>query len=134
MNDERPFPSGEDGASAGDDWDRRILCSDGNCIGVIGADGRCKECGKPYEGELPESGARDPDTVGAVPPSDTPEEEAGAMAVDEAPAADTAEGESVGDDDWDRRVLCSDGNCIGVIGADGRCTTCGKPYEPESAQ
>ncbi len=29
-------------------WSRRRLCSDGNCIGVIGADGRCKECGKPY--------------------------------------------------------------------------------------
>jgi hypothetical protein len=32
------------------EWDKRILCSDGNCIGVIGPDGRCKECGKPYEG------------------------------------------------------------------------------------
>lgn len=30
------------------DWENRKLCSDGNCIGVIGADGRCKECGKPY--------------------------------------------------------------------------------------
>ncbi len=36
-----------------DEWDRRILCSDGNCIGVIGSDGNCKVCGKPYEGELP---------------------------------------------------------------------------------
>lgn len=26
----------------------RILCSDGTCIGVIGPDGKCKECGKPY--------------------------------------------------------------------------------------
>jgi hypothetical protein len=30
-----------------DSFDNRVLCSDGNCIGVIGADGRCKECGKP---------------------------------------------------------------------------------------
>lgn len=36
-----------------DEWERRILCSDGNCIGVIGADGCCKVCGKPYEGDLP---------------------------------------------------------------------------------
>ena len=27
--------------------EERILCSDGNCIGVIGSDGLCKECGKP---------------------------------------------------------------------------------------
>ena len=27
------------------DWDSRTLCSDESCIGVIGADGRCKECG-----------------------------------------------------------------------------------------
>ena len=31
--------------------DSRKLCSDGTCIGVIGPDGRCKECGKPYTGE-----------------------------------------------------------------------------------
>lgn len=34
---------------ASDDWDQRVLCSDGDCIGVIGPDGRCKECGKPYQ-------------------------------------------------------------------------------------
>jgi hypothetical protein len=26
---------------------------------------------------------------------------------------------------WDDRALCPDGACIGVIGADGRCTVCG---------
>jgi hypothetical protein len=26
---------------------------------------------------------------------------------------------------WDDRQLCPDGACIGVIGADGRCTVCG---------
>ena len=30
------------------EWENRTLCSDGNCIGVIGPDGRCKECGKPF--------------------------------------------------------------------------------------
>jgi hypothetical protein len=30
-----------------DDWDSRVLCSDESCIGVIGPDDRCKECGKP---------------------------------------------------------------------------------------
>ncbi len=33
------------------DFTSRKLCSDGTCIGVIGPDGRCKECGKSYTGE-----------------------------------------------------------------------------------
>ena len=32
------------------EWERRTLCSDESCIGVIGPDGRCKECGKRYKG------------------------------------------------------------------------------------
>jgi len=31
-------------------WEERRLCSDESCIGVIGPDGRCKECGRPAEG------------------------------------------------------------------------------------
>ena len=27
---------------------------------------------------------------------------------------------------FDERVLCIDGNCIGIIGDDGRCNNCGK--------
>lgn len=33
------------------DFSKRILCSDGTCIGVINEDGLCSECGKPYTGE-----------------------------------------------------------------------------------
>ena len=33
-----------------DDWENRILCSDEGCIGVVGPDGRCKECGKACKG------------------------------------------------------------------------------------
>lgn len=39
--------SGEGGL----DFSKRILCSDGNCIGVINEQGVCSECGKPYKGE-----------------------------------------------------------------------------------
>ena len=42
--DEQPAPRFDD------DWGNRTLCSDESCIGVIGPDGRCKECGQPYEG------------------------------------------------------------------------------------
>ncbi len=31
------------------DWGNRTLCADESCIGVIGPDGRCKECGQPFE-------------------------------------------------------------------------------------
>jgi hypothetical protein len=34
-------------------WENRVLCSDKNCIGVIGKDSRCKICGKKGEVELP---------------------------------------------------------------------------------
>ncbi len=30
------------------EWERRVLCSDESCIGTIGPDGKCKECGLPY--------------------------------------------------------------------------------------
>ena len=36
------------------------------------------------------------------------------------------------DDDFSRRILCSDGACIGVIDECGICKVCGKPYTPES--
>jgi hypothetical protein len=118
------------------DWENRILCSDGNCIGVIGPDGRCKECGKPYEGDLP---LRSPEQgeKSDVPAVSQPVTES-------APAADSAAevqselevktacetvGDAGADDDWGNRILCSDGNCIGVIGPDGRCKECGKPYD-----
>jgi len=43
----------EDGilSPADSDWEDRILCSDESCIGVIGTDGKCKECGKGYQQE-----------------------------------------------------------------------------------
>jgi hypothetical protein len=33
------------------DFSQRVLCSDGNCIGVVNEQGFCKVCGKPYAGE-----------------------------------------------------------------------------------
>ncbi len=51
----KPATGEEDAAGGGEqdaiDLSKRRLCSDGACIGVIGPDGRCKECGKPYTGE-----------------------------------------------------------------------------------
>jgi hypothetical protein len=111
-------------------WQDRILCSDESCIGIIGPDGRCKECGKPYAGQLPESfrsrlsnsdtddSAQHNDSL-LEPPDDVEEEP---------DPGQTAEDDAI---DWDDRVLCSDETCIGIIGPDGRCKTCGKPYQKE---
>jgi hypothetical protein len=131
----------EDQADTDINWDNRILCSDGNCIGVIGADGRCKECGKKYEGSLPETSAveqedqvlDEDEAMSAAADESKVEQEDQAVDEDEVmPAAadesNTVE-ESPADGDWENRVLCRDGNCIGVIGPDGRCKECGKPYK-----
>ena len=103
----------------GRDWDDRVLCSDGNCIGVIGADGRCKECGKKFEAKLGE-----PTISEQNDQPDTEDEDLPSTATD----TDHIEDVPV-DDEWDNRVLCGDGNCIGVIGPDGKCKECGKPLE-----
>jgi hypothetical protein len=95
------------------DWDNRRLCSDESCIGVIGPDGRCKECGRPYAAD---AGGVPPAAVVAAP----------AVAPEIPLEAPTAAPEA--DDDWESRCLCSDENCIGVIGPDGRCKECGRPY------
>ncbi len=41
------------------------------------------------------------------------------------------ESESPDDADFSKRVLCSDGTCIGVINEEGICKVCGKPYTPD---
>ncbi|MBN1932092.1 MAG: hypothetical protein JW786_10850 [Desulfobacterales bacterium] len=111
-----------------DDWQNRVLCSDGNCIGVIGSDGRCKECGKPFqEPELSEAPiSRDEEEKETLSPT-TQAETSGANL--ESKNDDL--GPDLENDDWQNRVLCSDGNCIGVIGPDGRCKECGKPFQSE---
>jgi len=93
------------------DWDARVLCSDESCIGTIGPDGKCRECGKTYEGVLPQG--HDKETAKAV-------------IIEEASPVSS---EGLGsDDEWEKRVLCSDGACIGVIGPDGKCKECGKTF------
>lgn len=56
------------------EWENRTLCRDGNCIGVIGADGRCKECGLPYEGDLPVKSV--PITDAGIEPDTNPGQDA----------------------------------------------------------
>ncbi|MEW5912519.1 MAG: zinc ribbon domain-containing protein [Thermodesulfobacteriota bacterium] len=39
-----------EGGLEGLDLSQRTACSDGSCIGIIGPEGKCTECGKPYTG------------------------------------------------------------------------------------
>ena len=92
-----------------EDWENRILCNDESCIGTIGSDKKCRECGKPYEGVLPAEHCASPEPA--------------VMVEEETPVSSKTETES---DDWAKRVLCRDESCIGIIGSDGKCTECGK--------
>jgi len=93
-----------------EDWENRILCIDESCIGTIGPNGKCRECGKSYEGELSSGHSA---SVGQA----VAKEEHKLVA--SKPETDS--------DEWDKRVLCSDESCIGTIGSDGKCRECGKP-------
>ena len=110
------------------DWEHRELCSDGNCIGVIGPDGRCKECGKKYEGTLPEDHFSEREEASPEDISIEKEDPSAEDLPHEAAEPNVTD-DSTKDEDWQDRVLCSDGNCIGVIGPDGRCKECGKACE-----
>jgi hypothetical protein len=119
------------------EWEKRVLCSDGNCIGVIGPDGRCKECGKTYDGTDQIYDHDDTDQkISETPPPDeglgSAEEDLFSEDSEEVNNSSDDSGTATDSDpesEWDKRILCSDGNCIGVIGPDGRCKECGKPYQ-----
>jgi hypothetical protein len=107
------------------EWEQRTLCSDESCIGVIGPDGRCKECGLPYAG--PFDPTKKESTASNLEAAD-PDEDAS----EELEDSEEYDAEPRTDLEWEQRTLCSDESCIGVIGPDGRCKECGKPYEGES--
>jgi len=106
------------------EWKQRILCSDESCIGVIGPDGRCKECGLPYAGPFD---ATNEETAASDFEEADPEDEIG----EEPEESGEHDAETPTDLDWEQRTLCSDESCIGVIGPDGLCKECGKPYKSE---
>jgi hypothetical protein len=97
----------------------RELCPDGNCTGLIGSDGRCKVCGL----ALADNRRR--------PASEEPGDDSrSAPARDVAPDSEADDDLAVGGmaiDDAEDRQLCPDGNCIGLIGSDGKCKVCGRP-------
>ncbi len=135
-------------------WNERLLCSDGTCIGLIGDDGKCKVCRTPADGSAAKAGEDededDDEVVNAADDGEDDEDDEddededdeeevaqGAIDDDDDDDDDEDEDEEDGDDyeneasdekadDEADRKLCTDGACIGVIGADGKCKTCGK--------
>jgi hypothetical protein len=112
------------------DPSRRRLCPDGACVGLIGDNGRCKVCGMPAAGPGAEGETKATDS-GSVT-WDTSQDPAHENAEESDDStlprtlADVAHLDSGATFD-PRRRLCSDGSCLGVIGANGRCNVCGLP-------
>lgn len=124
------------------EWDYREVCPDGSCIGIIGDDGVCKVCGRaaPNWGDERKRGmiaaeadadAGEADDKTAAYAAGDDEADDGGADEDEEEAALASNGSSSGEggDDWSKRVLCANGACVGVIGADGRCNVCGSAPE-----
>lgn len=108
---------------SGFDPDQRELCPDGACVGIIGPNGRCRVCGA-HSPTTP-TGAKSADDDEGVREAQGPEPRGAAR-------ADPREAE--GDElDLDRRELCPDGACVGVIGPDGRCKVCRAPGSGKAA-
>ena len=102
------------------DPQRRRLCTDGSCVGVVGADGRCRVCGLAH----PEGGA----AAAVYPPVE--DADGDDLEADDSSALQAADAEP-GSGFNPARGLCPDGACVGVMGPDGRCKVCGRG--PESA-
>ena len=97
-------------------WSGRELCEDGACVGVIGTDGLCGVCGK--AGVMPTT---EPDAESDAESESESESESDTESETESESATDADA-----DEWTKRRLCADDACIGVLGDDGRCGTCGK--------
>jgi hypothetical protein len=105
---------GSDIPATPEGFEERRLCPDGSCVGVMGPNGVCRECGK--RGDPVEDDWRE----------EEPLEERDSEGDEAAAEAGSTESEGAsGSFDPDRK-LCPDGSCIGVIGSDGRCRQCGK--------
>ena len=105
------------------EWASRALCPDESCIGVLGADGKCRVCGQ--RGELPNASATAAAEHG---PDDAPDASSDDGLEDEARAAAQADDDEPADESGDalaERELCLDESCIGVLDENGACKVCG---------
>ena len=100
---------------------QRRLCPDGSCIGLLGADGHCRVCGRASDGSA---------AVSPVPAMDDDHSDDARHDADDSLAAGDAASSTdagVGAGFRPDRRLCDDGSCVGVIGAGDVCSVCGRP-------
>jgi hypothetical protein len=137
------------------EWDKRELCPDGGCVGVLSSDGTCTVCGKRGRAASPAAEATAADSGGAKRGDEATDfdkddeyyyeddDESDDDEDDDDDGDDDDEGDADADEDgvasvsastgdggggaWTSRKLCPDGGCIGVIGDNGACKVCGKP-------
>jgi hypothetical protein len=103
----------------------RRLCPDGTCVGIIGPDGRCRVCGRSASGGKDEAAP-----AGFVAAAEDEDEDEDEHADGDGDAGGKEMRASGGTPAFDpNRKLCPDGDCIGVVGADGVCNVCGKKAE-----
>lgn len=119
MPDPRADPELDPGEDLAELDDRR-LCPDGNCLGVLDVYGRCPICGaqgEPARAAVAVAAGRAEAEAAQAPatPPDTAE-----------PRGASTGGSGDEADDWQTRALCPDGDCIGVLDAEGICKVCGK--------
>lgn len=106
---------------------RRRLCPDGECVGLVGPDGRCRVCGQ-IDTQAP-AGLGAEAFAGGCASEDEPHEGAYAEGPDSGHHTgehNEFEPQGAASDFDPARKLCPDGDCVGVLGADGRCKVCGQ--------
>lgn len=130
------------------EWDKRELCPDGGCVGVLSDDGTCTVCGKRGRAAGTAAVSTAADSGGARRGDESTDfDEDDEYYYDDGEDDDDSDEEDDDDDDdegdadadedgvasvsagagvWTERKLCPDGGCIGVIGDNGACKVCGK--------
>ena len=115
-----------------DEWDHREVCPDGSCTGVIGAEGVCKICGHvspTWDNERERGMVVDPPKLEADDADEDDDADDGVAARGSDPAlAALMPDADVGEHEWNRRTLCPDGTCVGVLGTNKVCSVCGKTW------
>lgn len=112
-------------------FDERSLCPDGSCIGVIEENGRCSICGKNVQKgrirakDSSEKKGEEEESYRGGSINEDVKADAGDIDAEDPKTELHDSGESGFDPD---RKVCSDGSCTGIIGKNGTCKECGKPY------
>ncbi len=107
---------------------KRRLCPDGACVGVLGADGRCSVCRRTESAASAAADieSTDDDAAADLMPASTSALPSSLSSVSASSSALSSGSSSPASGFDAKRRLCDDGSCVGVVGADGVCGTCGR--------